>query len=48
MTTEERLEICKSCEHYKLGICMKCGCILQVKARIPAAECPIGKWENNV
>jgi hypothetical protein len=49
-----RLQACRGCEHRleKSGgeWCMKCGCgtrkraELTVKARMPAATCPLGKW----
>ena len=43
-TVDERLEFCSSCEHNKLGICRKCGCIIQAKARLGNHYCPIGLW----
>jgi hypothetical protein len=49
-----RLQACRGCEHRleKSGgeWCMKCGCgtrkraELTIKASMPAATCPIGKW----
>ena len=52
-TVTRRLTICADCPHIrvKLGVgqCAKCGCILQAKARIDGAKCPINKWsEENV
>ena len=43
-TVEERLGFCSSCEHNKLGICRKCGCIIQGKTRLADQRCPIGLW----
>lgn len=43
-TVEERLGFCSSCEHNKMGICRKCGCIIQGKVRFPGQKCPIGLW----
>jgi hypothetical protein len=39
-----RLEICKKCEHNKLGVCSKCGCILRLKTQWKSTKCPVGKW----
>jgi hypothetical protein len=41
-----RIKACKSCEHFKMPICGKCGCIMMVKARMETSECPIGKWDS--
>ena len=42
----ERLDICKACEHFqkKYRRCKKCGCIIEAKAGLYHARCPIGKW----
>jgi hypothetical protein len=43
---EERLAICKECPSY-IGAthqCKECGCIMNLKAKLPNAECPLGKW----
>jgi len=42
----DRYEICKSCEHNKLGICEKCGCVLKAKTKSEDSECPVGKWKT--
>lgn len=43
-----RLEICKTCPHRTTSIvgdrCLKCGCIIKLKVKIPMSHCPIGKW----
>jgi hypothetical protein len=40
-----RIQICNNCEYKNsLSICTKCGCVLAVKARIPAFHCPLNKW----
>jgi hypothetical protein len=43
-----RLDLCLACEHLIKGInqCKKCGCLMNVKAKIPHAECPVGKWSQ--
>ena len=43
-TTSERLSHCNGCEHNKLGICKKYGCIIQGKTRLAGTWCPIGLW----
>lgn len=42
---EARLEICKTCAYNKLGVCKKCGCILQLKTKWKYSHCPIHKWD---
>lgn len=44
--TDKRLEICLSCDRLiKLTRqCKECGCFMDMKARLPHASCPIGKW----
>lgn len=41
-----RLAICNKCKHFRksLNQCKKCGCFMQVKARIAFTKCPIDKW----
>jgi hypothetical protein len=41
---DERLSHCTDCEHNKLGICKRCGCIIQGKVRFADQKCPIGLW----
>lgn len=45
-----RFEICKSCEWFlkSTGQCKKCGCFMQMKCKLPHAECPVGKWNKYV
>lgn len=43
-TVSERLSHCNGCEHNKLGICKRCGCIVNGKARLAGSWCPIGLW----
>jgi hypothetical protein len=42
----ERLAICKGCEHYfkPTGTCTKCGCFMRVKAKLSNLSCPIKLW----
>lgn len=47
VSTEEkrqRLIKCNSCEHNKMQICKMCGCMVQMKATLKKASCPLGKW----
>lgn len=43
---QERLLICSQCPFMKLGVCKKCGCALQAKARIHEESCPDKKWKH--
>jgi hypothetical protein len=42
---EERLKVCKDCKEYKKPLCMKCGCIMPIKAQLNFADCPQNKWK---
>ena len=44
--SERRLDFCRACEHYDKTFhkCLKCGCFMEAKTLLMAAECPIGKW----
>lgn len=41
-----RFSICQQCpEFIKLtSQCKKCGCIMKLKTKLEAAECPLHKW----
>ena len=40
-----RMEMCKQCpELLALDRCRRCGCFMQMKTRIPGAQCPLNKW----
>ncbi len=45
---KERLDLCKSCEHYfkPTGTCKKCGCFMRIKTTLAYTECPIGLWQK--
>lgn len=49
-TTEEvstnRFNICKTCEFLTktTNQCTKCGCFMELKTKLEAATCPLGKW----
>ena len=43
-TVDTRREICNNCEHYKLNVCMLCGCFLPGKIRLTPSRCPANKW----
>jgi hypothetical protein len=39
-----RLSQCKSCDFYEYGsTCIKCGCIVQIRARLLDMHCPYSK-----
>lgn len=44
----ERLSICKQCPRYVSAThqCLECGCIMNLKTKLPNAECPLGKWHQ--
>lgn len=43
--TEERLEICKTCDQKTDDWrCLGCGCFLTIKAKWSTQECPQNKW----
>lgn len=43
---EKRFDICVTCEFLmvKQSRCLKCGCYMNLKTRLKASKCPIGKW----
>lgn len=45
-TRIRRMSICQECpELIQLTKqCKKCGCLMHLKTRLPAATCPLGKW----
>ena len=49
----KRFKICEGCEFSKIAFnikmvkglgCKKCGCFMNVKARLKRMKCPLGKW----
>ena len=48
MTSEEKLELCRKCEHFKSATqqCKLCGCFMPLKTLIPGMHCPADppKW----
>lgn len=43
---KERFDICKACPELiqMTNQCKKCMCIMNLKTKLPHAECPLGKW----
>jgi|TARA_R110002110_G_scaffold175861_2_gene379648 hypothetical protein len=43
---KKRLAICNNCPRLfkPTKTCMECGCFMVVKATLPTAKCPKGKW----
>lgn len=44
---EERKLICNVCENKKYGVCMKCGCVIDLKVKLKNESCPIKKWQKH-
>lgn len=44
----KRIEICKSCTEYRLGICIQCGCYMPIKTKLKKTKCPLGKWQKEL
>lgn len=42
--SEKRLEICKSCDSLISGMCLKCGCYIEIRANLKDGDCPDEKW----
>lgn len=45
---QSRYSLCLSCPELinLTKQCKKCGCVMPLKTKLKAAECPIGKWEK--
>ena len=45
-TVKTRKDICEACDEYikSTTTCKKCGCFMNIKNKLQAATCPIGKW----
>jgi hypothetical protein len=45
--SEARLAICEGCSSFATVThrCKECGCVMPLKAKLPHAFCPLGKWE---
>ena len=41
---DERMNICRQCEHKQGPLCGVCGCVLKAKTKSEDSECPEGKW----
>lgn len=44
---KRRLEVCAECDMLSDGMCMECGCYVQVRAAKAPLYCPIGRWETD-
>ena len=42
-----RLAVCDTCEQRSGNRCLKCGCLLSLKASGRIFECPLGKWPDS-
>ena len=36
----QRLEICRQCDHLLSGMCLKCGCYVELRAAMKRSRCP--------
>jgi hypothetical protein len=43
-TAEARAATCGACESFDGTLCRECGCFVAAKIRLPAEQCPLGKW----
>jgi hypothetical protein len=43
---KERERICLTCEHLRMGICTKCGCVIKGKVKFAKTSCPLKKWDK--
>ena len=41
---EERLAMCKTCDHLLDGMCRACGCYVELRTAMKEQECPYEKW----
>lgn len=41
---EERLRVCKECGMLFQGMCLSCGCYVEMRAAIGSNGCPKKKW----
>ena len=44
---QKRLDICLGCDRLIKSTkqCKECGCFMNIKAQLPHASCPLGKWD---
>lgn len=40
----KRMEVCKSCDRYSMGVCLECGCVMKLKTILLNSTCPLHKW----
>ena len=41
---ERRLEGCKACEKLLEGLCLACGCYVEIRAAKASQTCPYDRW----
>lgn len=39
---EKRLEVCRKCDSLLNGICIECGCYVEMRAALSVRHCPLG------
>ena len=40
-----RLDVCRECEKLQNGMCLSCGCFVQVRAAKKGESCPWERWK---
>ena len=41
---DERMALCRECEHNIGGMCQLCGCVVRLKTGFANMRCPADKW----
>lgn len=41
---EQRLAVCRTCDHLEAGTCLACGCYVELRAAVQKSRCPYRKW----
>jgi len=43
----QRRQICHKCAFNRgIGTCIRCGCFISLKVKMPRESCPIKKWQE--
>lgn len=43
-TAGDRSTVCSTCDSFKNGRCMECGCWMPLKVHLVSSSCPKKKW----
>lgn len=44
---QARVKTCYECDHLIGFLCDECGCLVQAKAWLASAKCPLDKWTHD-